>query len=313
MKTSDLNLLKDVLGVVYFTTWSLTFWPQSLLNSKRRCTRGFSHEFAMIGWVGFVAYGIFTCGGYLSSAVKAAYVADRGAPPPIEWADVGFAVHALIMSSVLLLQTFIYQPGFNAPRFVVVGCIGAVVLVIVGVFAASTGTVSWVVAIELCGFIKVISSLLKHIPQALSNYERKSTVGFSIALVLLDFTGSGFSLAQQGVRCIIDKSLEPYTGNLSKLALASETFLFDILFCLQHFVWYRNNRVDHDAQYSAIGDPEKAELWCSFSCMVGLLGDIAWCRFVNRELSTLNGVHLFSVFRTQFRSQPNALSCQQNP
>lgn len=261
MKTSDLLLVKDVLGWVYFTAWSSTFWPQVVLNAKRRCTSGFSHDFQVMSFVGFVAYGTFTCGGYLNSAVKAAYILQRGFPPPIELADVCFAVHALLMSTALMMQVLCYAPGFNARRIVVYGSLAAVMLVFAMVMAAAIPRgISWVTALEFCGLVKVFTSFLKHIPQAVFNYQRKSTVGFSITMVLLDVVGSSCSFAQQGVRCVIEGSFEPFIGNPSKLVLAIESFVFDIFFCYQHFVLYRE-RVDRDVRYSPLGEqPMKTEL-----------------------------------------------------
>ena len=39
-------------------------------------------------------------------------------------------------------------------------------------------------------------STVKYMPQAYLNYKRKSTVGWSIVNILLDFTGGTFSIAQ---------------------------------------------------------------------------------------------------------------------
>ncbi len=70
-------------------------------------------------------------------------------------------------------------------------------------------------------------------------------------MVVLDIVGGGFSLAQQGVRCIIEQSWDPYTHNLSKLCLAAESLLFDFFFVVQHVFLYPD-RVDHDAIYDRL-------------------------------------------------------------
>jgi uncharacterized membrane protein YgcG len=75
----------------------------------------------------------------------------------------------------------------------------------------------------------------------LLNHRRKSTVGWNIANVLLDFTGGAFSLAQLFVdtaacsKCAL-------TG--AKLAIAGCSVFFDVVFMVQHFVLYRHNRAD---------------------------------------------------------------------
>jgi cystinosin len=81
---------------------------------------------------------------------------------------------------------------------------------------------------------------LKYIPQAWVNYKRKSTSGWSIWPILLDFSGGWLSLAQ----LVIDSSLQNdwtgVTGNPVKFGLSNITIVFDIVFFLQHYVLYRH-------------------------------------------------------------------------
>ena len=50
--------------------------------------------------------------------------------------------------------------------------------------------------INICGYCKAAITLIKYSPQVYLNYKNKSTVGWSISNVLLDFTGGVFSLLQ---------------------------------------------------------------------------------------------------------------------
>lgn len=50
--------------------------------------------------------------------------------------------------------------------------------------------------IRMCGYMKAWISFIKYMPQVYLNWKRKSTVGWSLANVLLDFTGGSFSFAQ---------------------------------------------------------------------------------------------------------------------
>lgn len=45
-------------------------------------------------------------------------------------------------------------------------------------------------------YVKLLVTIVKYVPQAHMNYRRKSTVGWSIGNVLLDFTGGFFSFMQ---------------------------------------------------------------------------------------------------------------------
>jgi cystinosin len=68
--------------------------------------------------------------------------------------------------------------------------------VIVMIIIASIGTVHWLDFLYACSYIKLAVTLTKYVPQAYLNYRRKSTVGWSIENILLDFTGGVLSMAQ---------------------------------------------------------------------------------------------------------------------
>ncbi len=240
---SFLHLLKDSLGLFYFMAWSATFYPQVTLNFRRKSTTGLSHDFMFMSWIGFVAYTSFTVGGYFSTVVQADYMRVRGVAPPIEIADVAFATHALALATIICVQCVLYPPGLRLRKEVALGCIATVACVVLSVGGASFGYFSWVRVMEGLGGIKVVTSIIKHFPQAISNFRRRSCTGFSFTMIALDVAGSLGSFTQQGIRCIIDASWAPFTANLSKLALSVESFLFDLFFLLQ-FAVYRDKADD---------------------------------------------------------------------
>ena len=61
---------------------------------------------------------------------------------------------------------------------------------------AATDTIHWLDFLYYCSYIKLTITLIKYVPQAVMNYQRKSTVGWSIGNVLLDFTGGWLSMLQ---------------------------------------------------------------------------------------------------------------------
>ena len=56
--------------------------------------------------------------------------------------------------------------------------------------------VSWLDYMYFFSYVKLGVTLVKYVPQAYMNWYRKSTLGWSIYQVLLDFTGGIFSIAQ---------------------------------------------------------------------------------------------------------------------
>lgn len=243
MADSFLYLLKDGLGIFYFLAWSSTFYPQAVLNYRRKSTTGLSHDFLIMSWIGFVAYTTFTVGGYFSTTIQADYLRIRGAVPPIEIADVAFAAHALGMASFLCVQILAYPPGLRIRRGVAVGCAGTFAGIVLALAGALLGYFSWVQVMEALGGVKVVTSIFKHFPQAFSNYRRRSCTGFSFTMIALDVAGSLGSFTQQGIRCVMEGNWTPFTANISKLALSVESFLFDMFFLLQ-FAVYRNKAED---------------------------------------------------------------------
>ena len=55
---------------------------------------------------------------------------------------------------------------------------------------------SWLDFLTYASYIKLFITLIKYVPQAYMNFARKSTSGWSIGNVLLDFTGGLLSMLQ---------------------------------------------------------------------------------------------------------------------
>ena len=71
-----------------------------------------------------------------------------------------------------------------------------------------------------------------------ANFRRKSTIGWSIAQQLLDFTGGLLSLLQLVIDSALQADWSGLTSNPLKLGLANISLLFDVMFMLQHFVLF---------------------------------------------------------------------------
>ena len=89
------------------------------------------------------------------------------------------------------------------------------------------------------GFVKIVVTLCKYTPQAILNYRRKSTEGWSIHQILLDLTGGMLSLTQLIIDCSLQADWSGMTGNPVKLGLANISMFFDVVFIVQHFWLYR--------------------------------------------------------------------------
>ena len=85
--------------------------------------------------------------------------------------------------------------------------------------------------------------IFQYSPQVWLNFKRKSTTGFHIGGVLLDFGGGVLSLLQMDIYCFIEHSINQLTGNIPKMALAVVTLLFNIILVWQHYVFYLGNEL----------------------------------------------------------------------
>lgn len=102
-------------------------------------------------------------------------------------------------------------------------------------------------------WVKLTVTVVKYMPQAWANYQRKSTVGWSIGQLNLDFIGGILSILQ----LIIDSSLQDdwsgITGNPVKLGLGNVSIFFDVVFMTQHYVLYR--QAGHEDNDSGSEEP----------------------------------------------------------
>lgn len=56
----------------------------------------------------------------------------------------------------------------------------------------------------MAGYVKASITFVKYMPQVYLNWTRKSTVGWSLENVLLDFFGSLFSFTQLAIRNVAE-------------------------------------------------------------------------------------------------------------
>ena len=112
--------------------------------------------------------------------------------------------------------------------------LGAAITLILSIF----GVVNWLDFLYLLSYIKLGLTIVKYIPQVYMNYKRKSTTGWSIINVMLDFAGGVFSIMQLLLDSWIAGDWSGIMGFLIKMALGVVTLVFDTIFLLQHYVWF---------------------------------------------------------------------------
>lgn len=86
------------------------------------------------------------------------------------------------------------------------------------------------------GYVKLMCSVTKYIPQAYANFKRQSTAGWDITQILLDFSGGILSIIQLILDSALQADWSGFVGNPVKLGLSQTSLFFDTIFILQHYM-----------------------------------------------------------------------------
>ena len=113
--TKPYAYISAALGGAYFVAWSVSFWPQALLNKQRKTTVGLSPDFAVLNAFAFAAYSAYTLALYASPRIRHQYKRHHDHAPEVRFADVLFCLHALALSTFTLGQ-IVYYDGLGGPR-----------------------------------------------------------------------------------------------------------------------------------------------------------------------------------------------------
>lgn len=95
------------------------------------------------------------------------------------------------------MQCFFYERGNQRVSYTAQALLGIFSLtILVTLVLAFVEKMVWLDFLYTISYIKLAITLLKYVPQAILNYRRRSTVGWSIGNILLDFTGGMLSMLQ---------------------------------------------------------------------------------------------------------------------
>ncbi|KAG0210433.1 hypothetical protein BGX28_009342 [Mortierella sp. GBA30] len=248
------EVLSHFIGWAYFIAWSASFYPQAILNWRRKSVQGLSLDFIHLNVVGFLCYSIFNLSFYYSSDIQEEYrKRNDGQDNLVRANDVFFAVHALVLSMFTLFQTLIYkrdksQKVSSPTRLLIFITVFGAGIVFV---SAVSGSSAWIDLLYYLSYIKLGISFIKYCPQVYLNYSTQSTVGWSIHNILLDFTGGALSIAQLVLDAYVSEDWSGISGDPVKFGLGFLSIAFDLVFMTQHYILYRD-RQDFYAPLSMI-------------------------------------------------------------
>lgn len=235
-----LNVFSMVIGWLYFLAWSISFYPQMYENWRRKSVIGLNFDFLALNLLGFFLYSLFNVGLYSIPDIVDEYQDrhPRGVNP-VQINDIFFSVHAFVAVIFTIVQCYIYERGdqtvskFANSLFVIYFLFLGISLVLAG-----TEVIHWLDFLYYCSYVKLSITLIKYVPQAYMNFQRKSTAGWSIGNILLDFTGGTLSMLQMIINSYNFNDWESIFGDPTKFGLGLFSVVFDIFFMVQHYCLY---------------------------------------------------------------------------
>jgi cystinosin len=247
--SETVRYLSSTIGWTYFGAWSVSFYPQLYLNWSRKSVVGLSLDFELYNLVGFGCYSVFNCAFAYDPGVQEAYrAANDGKDNLVQANDVFFALHAFAITALTVVQCAIYDRGGQVlSRLAKISMTGVIVLSAIYFFVVrgvndGSGVWSTLTWLYWLSYVKLMISVVKYMPQVAMNYRRKSTSGWNIYNVLLDFTGGSLSIAQLILDASVEDDWSGVSGDPVKLGLGFASMFFDIIFMVQHYGMYNPKR-----------------------------------------------------------------------
>lgn len=137
--------------------------------------------------VGYSAYAIYNSLFYYVESFRQAYFsANPHSNIPVALNDVFFSIHGVVLTAVSVVQCFIYERGDQkiSNRGQALLCLFLSPCAVMTVYLLK-GTIPKLDYIYFFSYVKIILTIGKYIPQAVFNYQRKSTKGWSIENCIL--------------------------------------------------------------------------------------------------------------------------------
>lgn len=244
--STPMEVLYNVLGWIAFCSWSISFYPQVILNFRRKSVVGLNFDFVVLNLIKHSSYLVYNASLFFSSTVQNQYRKKYGLDQliPVAANDVAFSTHAVLLTAITLLQIAIYDRGHQKVSKTCSVIVAVALLSISVCVFISVPHHSWLWLVSCFNALQVVMTVIKYIPQAVMNFRRKSTVGFSIGNILLDFLGGVTNYGQMVVQSIDQHSWVNFYGNIGKTLLSLVSIFFDLLFILQHYVLYPSKKED---------------------------------------------------------------------
>jgi cystinosin len=247
--SSGYRRISSIIGWVYFFAWTLSFYPQVILNATRKTTVGMVSDKLLYDFIGFSCLSVYCISMYYVDSVRQDYKDHyNDHEPKVTLNDVCFAVHALLFTFVQIGQMSYYNGLTQLPSkeslLTASIVIFLIILYLLLCLYIDSNVFIFLYWLNFISYVKICVTMVKYIPQVLLNYSRKSTVGWSITACTLDLIGSTMSMLQLFLDCYDTDDWSGLVGDIVKFLLGLLSLGFDVIFIVQHYILYPHSRYE---------------------------------------------------------------------
>lgn len=248
----SLQIVSHVVGWLYVISWGVANYPTIISNIQLKSVQGISIDYIYFNEMGFILYTLYTGLMWKSPLIRKEFFDEYGEYPLIKFNDLIFGLNILLTNSILLSQAYFWnfkkndnQTLSTAAKFILSIVLSYLILSSYYIYSRQgfepiSNTFNWMKLLTSLGLIKICMSICKNIPQIIYNYNRKSTHGWPILMIWLDFLGAFLSFLQLLLDAWISGDIFAIFDNKPKLFLSIQVIISDIIFFFQHYFLYYN-------------------------------------------------------------------------
>ena len=238
-----LQWVSAVVGWMYFFCWSISFYPQVIQNFLRKSTEGLSVDLVIMNFLGYLSYSAFNLSLFWSPYIQREYFSlHPGGVNPVRINDVIFSVHGLMLTIFVMLQIIFYNKKLIISHIGLIFQILLILSVVVTCILSIMSVTTWLTCVYVLSYVKLFVTVVKYMPQVWINYKSKSTAGFSIEGVWLDFCGGVLSILQMVILAYNFDDWLSLFGDFVKFWLGAISIGYDLILFLQHYILYRKQK-----------------------------------------------------------------------
>lgn len=169
--TSLTRTVSAVLGWSYFAVWSASFWPQALLNYRRRSVVGLSFDFQLVNILGYACYSFYSCCLAFDGGARRAYAAKFGRENLVTPADACFALHGFALTAAQIGQIVAYDRGAQRLSRITVTFVASVLGVTAAIAACvavrprflPAAALDWLNVLYWLSLVKLVVTVVKYV------------------------------------------------------------------------------------------------------------------------------------------------------